>query len=52
MVQIRIVGEEEVSRLGHLIDFISDISGDKKTRKSAINWITKQFELDKITFNT
>ena len=48
--QIVVTGVEEVKRLQKLIDFISEINGSNKTAVSAINWITKRFEMGKITF--
>jgi hypothetical protein len=49
--QIVIKGADQIKRLDRLINHISDICGDKMSAKATINWITEQFENDKIVFN-
>ena len=49
--QIVIKGSDKIERLERLIDHISDICGDKMSAKATINWLTEQFENDKIVFN-
>jgi hypothetical protein len=48
---IRIKGEDRVTVLNDLIRFVSDASGIDVDYTGAINWVLKQFDEDKITFN-
>lgn len=48
---IRIKGADRVKVLNDLIRFVSYASGIDVDYTGAINWMLKQFEEDKITFN-
>ena len=51
LITIRIKGVERVKVLSDLTRFVSDTSGIDTDNTGAINWLLKQFDDDKITFN-
>lgn len=48
-VTVRIVGEDRIQIVEDVIDFISSTSGRESNYTDAINWLLKQFDLDKIS---
>lgn len=52
VITIRIKGPERVRILSDLTHYVSEVSGIDTDNTGAINWMLKQFDDDKITFNT
>lgn len=50
-LQIVLIGKEKIKRFEELRLHISELCGENMTARGTVNWISKQFEKDKVVFN-